>query len=112
MVYDITIKNPQQSGFFHSHYSINEQMIHYTGKNSSKQTIRMKSLHFDYKKFDFNLVFMGTNISLTLTVVRSTVEEKNQKSLCLLNRSLCYENWWLKEVSTSDDESEDKNELN
>ena len=50
MVYDITIKNPQQSWFFHSHYSINEQMIHYTGKNSSKQTIRMKSLHFDYKK--------------------------------------------------------------
>ena len=112
MVYDIAIKNPQQSGFFSLTLFYKWANDHYTGKNSSKQTIRMKSLHFDYKKFDFNLVFMGTNISLTLTVVRSTMEEKSQKSLCLFNRSLCYENWWLKEVSTSDDESEDKNELN
>ena len=43
--------NIQQFGFFHTHYSIDEQMIPYTGKNSSKQTIRIKSIRFGYKNF-------------------------------------------------------------
>ena len=51
MLYDLCNKNLQQFGFFHSYYSIDEQMVPYTGKNSSKQTIRMKSIRFGYKNF-------------------------------------------------------------
>ena len=32
-------------------YSLDEQMVPYTGKNSSKQTIRTKSIRFGYKNF-------------------------------------------------------------
>ena len=45
-LYDITNKTLQQFGFFHTYYSIDEQMVPYTGKNSSKQTIRTKSIRF------------------------------------------------------------------
>ena len=48
---DITNKNFKQFGFFHSHYSIDELMVPYTGKNSSKQTIRTKTIRFGYKNF-------------------------------------------------------------
>ena len=37
--------------FFQTFYSIDEQMIPYTGKNSSNQTIRTKSIRFGYKSF-------------------------------------------------------------
>ena len=50
-LYDITNKNLKQFGFFHLHYSIDEQMVPYTGKNSSKQTIRTKTIRFGYKNF-------------------------------------------------------------
>ena len=50
-LYDITNKTLKQFGFFHSHYSIDEQMVPYTGKNSSKQTIRTKTIRFGYKNF-------------------------------------------------------------
>ena len=45
-LYDIANKNLKQSGFFHLHYSVDEQMVPYTGKNSSKQTIRTKTILF------------------------------------------------------------------
>ena len=51
MLYDLCNKNLQQFGFFHSYYSIDEQMVPYAGENSSKQTIRMKSIRFGYKNF-------------------------------------------------------------
>ena len=50
-LYDITNKTLQQFGFFHTYYSIDEQMVPYAGKNSSKQTIRTKSIRFGYKNF-------------------------------------------------------------
>ena len=50
-LYDITNKTLQQFVFFHTYYSIDEQMVPYTGKNSSKQTIRTKSIRFGYKNF-------------------------------------------------------------
>ena len=50
-LHDITNKNLKQFGFFHSHYSIDEQMLSYTGKNSSKQIIRTKTIRFGYKNF-------------------------------------------------------------
>ena len=37
--------------FFHIFYSIDKQMIPYTWKNSSNQTIRTKSIRFGYKSF-------------------------------------------------------------
>ena len=49
--YDIINKNLQKFNFFHSYYSENEQIVPYTGKNSSKQTIRTKTVHFGYKNF-------------------------------------------------------------
>ena len=48
-LYDVKNKNLKQFGFFHLHYSIDEQMVPYTGKNSSKQTIRTKTIRFGYK---------------------------------------------------------------
>ena len=50
-LYAITNKNLKQFFFFHSHCSIDEQMVPYTGKNSSKQTIRAKAVRFSYKNF-------------------------------------------------------------
>ena len=50
-LYDITNKNLKQFGFFHLHYSIDEQMVPYTGKSSSKQTILTKTIRFGYKNF-------------------------------------------------------------
>ena len=50
-LYDITNKNLKQFGFFHSYYLIDEQMVPYTGKNSSKQIIRTKTFRFGYKNF-------------------------------------------------------------
>ena len=50
-LYDIINKNLKQFGFSHSHYSIDEQMVPYTGKNSSKQTIRTKIICFGWKNF-------------------------------------------------------------
>lgn len=41
-------KNLQQFCFLLTHYSIDEQMVPYTGKNSGKQT-RTKSIWFGYK---------------------------------------------------------------
>ena len=51
MLYNIKNKNLQQIGFFLSHFSIYEQMIPYTGKNNSKQTISTKSIRFGDKNF-------------------------------------------------------------
>ena len=45
-LYDIANKNLKQFGFFHLHYSVDEQMVPYTGKNSSKQTILTKTILF------------------------------------------------------------------
>ena len=50
-LYDIRNKTLQQFGFFHTYYSNDEQMVPYTDKNSSKQTIRTKSIRFGYKNF-------------------------------------------------------------
>ena len=50
-LYDIRNKTLQQFGFFHTYYSIDEQMVPYTGKNSCKQTIRTKIIRFGYKNF-------------------------------------------------------------
>ena len=48
-LYDIKNKNLQQFNFFQSYYSVDNQMMPYTGKNSRKQTIRTKTIHFGYK---------------------------------------------------------------
>ena len=50
-LYDIANKNLKQFRFFHSHYSIDEQMVPHTGKNSSKETIRTKIICLGYKNF-------------------------------------------------------------
>ena len=50
-LYDITNKNLKQFGFFHLHYSTDEQMVPYTGMSSSKQTIRTKTIRLGYKNF-------------------------------------------------------------
>ena len=50
-LYDITNKNLKQFGFFHLHYSTDEQMVPYTGMNSNKQTIRTKTIRLGYKNF-------------------------------------------------------------
>ena len=50
-LHDITNKNLKQFVFFYFHYSIDKQMVPYTGKNSSKQTIRTKAIRFHYKNF-------------------------------------------------------------
>ena len=38
-LYDIMNKNLQQFKFIYSYYSVDEQMVPYSGKNSSKETI-------------------------------------------------------------------------
>ena len=48
---DITNKNLKQFGVFHLHYSIDEQMVSYMGKNSSKQTLQTETVRFGYKNF-------------------------------------------------------------
>ena len=50
-LYNITNKNLKQFFFFHSHYSIDEQMVPYTCNSSSKQTIQTKTIRFGYKVF-------------------------------------------------------------
>ena len=49
--YDVINKNLQQFGFLYTHYSIDEQMVPHTGKNSSKQTVRTKRIRFGCKIF-------------------------------------------------------------
>ena len=63
---DIANKSLKKFGFFHSHYSIDEQMVPYTGKNSIKQTARTKVICFGYKNFvicsdDGYPYFIGAN---------------------------------------------------
>ena len=41
---DVMNKNIQQFGFLYTHYSIAEQIVPITGKNSSKQAIRTNSI--------------------------------------------------------------------
>ena len=53
-LYDTTNKNLKQCGFFHSHYSIDEQMVPYTGKSSSNKLFEQfdnKTIRFGYKNF-------------------------------------------------------------
>ena len=50
-LYDIMNKNSKQFVFVDTFYSIDKQMIPYTGKNSSKQTIRTNNIRFGYKTF-------------------------------------------------------------
>ena len=50
-LFEITNRKIQQFGFFHTYYSIDEQMVPYTGSNGSKQTICVKSVRFGYKNF-------------------------------------------------------------
>ena len=50
-LYDITNANLKKFGFWHSDYSIDEQMIPYFGLYSAKQTMRNKSVRFGYKNF-------------------------------------------------------------
>ena len=39
--------------YIHNKFSIDEQMVPYTGMHSAKQTIRIKSIRFGYKNFWF-----------------------------------------------------------
>lgn len=48
---DIMNKNLKQLGFFHTFYSIAEQMIPYSGQNSNKQRIWTQRIRFGYKNF-------------------------------------------------------------
>ena len=50
-LYDFTNKNLKQFGFVHLHYSIDEQIVPYKSKSSSKQTIQTKAICFGYKNF-------------------------------------------------------------
>lgn len=50
-LFDITNKKLKQFGNFHTHLSIDEMMTPYTGRSSSKQTIRTKSVRFGFKTF-------------------------------------------------------------
>ena len=40
-----------QFGYMHNHFSIDEQMVPYTGMHSAKQTMSQKSICFGYKNF-------------------------------------------------------------
>ena len=48
----VKLENYTTFNFFHFYYFVDEQMIPYTGKNSSKQTIRTKTVRFGYKNFN------------------------------------------------------------
>lgn len=52
MLYDIKNKNN-----YHTHYSLDEQMVPYNGERSCKQIIRMKSIRFGHK----NVFLMSSN---------------------------------------------------
>ena len=76
--YDIRNKTLQQFGFFRTYYSIDKQMVTYTGKNRSKQTIRTKSITFGYKNFVLSSE-MVTLISWIPTAEQNMEEEKFPK---------------------------------
>ena len=72
-------KNLKQFGFLHTFYSIDKQIIPYTGKNRNKKTIRRKSICFGYK----NVVYTLQTITPTLffhNVVLNMVEKKYQRN--------------------------------
>ena len=82
-LYDITNKNLKKFFFFHLHYLIDEQMVLYTGKNSSKQTIRAKTIRFVLQKLRHLLLMMVILILLIHTLLLNTVVEKRLKILLL-----------------------------
>ena len=106
--YDITNKNLKQFGFFHLHYSINEQIVPYTGKNSSKQTIRTKTVRFGYKNFvicsdDVYPYFIVFNFILLYNLILSLLycgakygggkASKNLTGWSVINCILEIDNW-------------------
>ena len=50
-LFDITNRKLKKFGVYHTHFSIDESMTPYTGRHSSKQTIRTKSIRFGFKSF-------------------------------------------------------------
>ena len=105
-LYDITHKNLKQFVFFHLHYSVDEQMVPYAGKNSSKQTIRTKTIRFGYKNFVIcsddgypyfidphcGAKYCGGKASKNLTgwsVIDCILEIDNWD-----NKDVCFDNWF------------------
>ena len=96
-------KNLQQFGVLHTNYSIDEQAVPYTGKNSSKQTIRTKIIRFVYKNYDlcsdkghpyFADRYCGKKYG-------GSKESKNLSTRSVLDSVTKNEDWSDKEVSFS-----------
>ena len=51
LLFDITNSKLNQFGCMHNKFSIDKQMVPYTGMHSAKQTIRIKSIRFGCKNF-------------------------------------------------------------
>ena len=97
-LYDITNANLKKFGFWHSDYSIDEQMIPYFGLHSAKQTMRNKSVRFGYKNFvialsdgyPYHLIIGGTpGKDLTLRVVLDLVLKCDNGI-----GNLAFDNWY------------------
>ena len=50
-LYNLMNTKVNQFGYMPNHFSIDEQMVPYTGMHSVKQTMRQKSIRFGYKNF-------------------------------------------------------------
>ena len=102
-LYDIINKNLQLFGFLHTHYSIDEQMVPYYGKNSSKQTIRTKIIRFGYKNYvmcsdDGHPYFVDRYCGKKYG---GSKESKNLSTRSVLDCVTKNEDWSDKEVSFS-----------
>ena len=62
LLHDKTNKNLKQLGIFHSYYSVHKQMIPSTSKNSSRQTIRTKTIRFGCKNFAMMMFILNLSI--------------------------------------------------
>ena len=73
----------QQFGVFSKDFSIDEQMVPYFGRHSSKLFIRGKPIRFGYKNW------VLTPLTVTLINLKLILEHPNQKiAVSLLNRKL------------------------
>ena len=50
-LYNLMNTKVNQFSFMHNHFSIDKQMVPYTGMHIAKQTLRQKSIRFGYKNF-------------------------------------------------------------
>ena len=83
-LYDIKNKTLQQFAFFHTCYSIDEQMVPCTGKNSNKEITRTKSIRFGYKNFVLSSDDSYPYFSDPSTALQNMEEEKFPKIYAII----------------------------